>query len=142
MKDRELLDTLMTAMGKQPQSLGIVISTQAATDDHPLSQLIDDGLAGLDPSLHVQLIAAPPEADPFSEEHGGPALFVSDSAFGLLGLTRNPKFVAPGINSCSRPNCFATNRLTRKLTPVTLPPGRLRLATRPNLTGSPPTTNT
>jgi phage terminase large subunit-like protein len=68
MKDRELLDALMTAMGKQPQSLGIVISTQAATDDHPLSQLIDDGMAGLDPSLHVQLIAAPPEADPFSEE--------------------------------------------------------------------------
>lgn len=68
MKDRELLDALMTAMGKQPQSLGIVISTQAATDDHPLSQLVDDGLAGLDASLHVQLIAAPPDADPFSEE--------------------------------------------------------------------------
>ena len=30
----------------------------------------------------------------------------------------------------------------RKLTPVTLPPGRLRLATRPSLTGSPPVTKT
>jgi phage terminase large subunit-like protein len=67
-KDRELLDALMTAMGKQPQSLGVVISTQAATDDHPLSQLIDDGLAGLDPSVYVQLVAAPAEADPFSED--------------------------------------------------------------------------
>src|SRR5262249_57632213 len=31
---------------------------------------------------------------------------------------------------------------TRKLTPVTLPPGRLRLATRPSRTGSVPVTNT
>ena len=30
----------------------------------------------------------------------------------------------------------------RKLTPVTLPPGRLRLATRPSLTGSSPTPKT
>jgi phage terminase large subunit-like protein len=41
-----------------------VISTQSADDDHPLSQLIDDGLAGLDPSLYVQLHAAPEDADP------------------------------------------------------------------------------
>src|SRR5262249_17814597 len=32
-------------------------------------------------------------------------------------------------------NSFGGSRLPRKLTPVTLPPGRLRLATRPNLTG-------
>ena len=32
--------------------------------------------------------------------------------------------------------------MTRKLTPVTLPPGRLRLATRPSRTGSIPLTNT
>jgi phage terminase large subunit-like protein len=64
-KDRELLDALMNAMGKQPESLGVIISTQAAADDHPLSQLIDDGLAGLDPSTFVQLIAAPADADPF-----------------------------------------------------------------------------
>jgi len=67
-KDRELLDALQTAMGKQPQSLGIVISTQAPSDDHPLSQMIDDGLAGTDPSVYVQVHAAPNDADPFSEE--------------------------------------------------------------------------
>jgi phage terminase large subunit-like protein len=67
-KDRELLDALTTAMGKQPGALGIVISTQAPGDDHPLSQLIDDGLAGLDASVHVQLHAAPDDADPFAEE--------------------------------------------------------------------------
>jgi len=32
--------------------------------------------------------------------------------------------------------------LARKLTPVTLPPGLLRLATRPSLTGSAPVTTT
>jgi hypothetical protein len=49
-KDRELLDALETGMGKQSGALGIIISTQAPDDKHPLSQLIDDGLAGLDPS--------------------------------------------------------------------------------------------
>src|SRR5690554_1903438 len=48
-KDRELLDALITGMGKQPNSLGVVISTQAPDDDHPLSELIDDGLEGHDP---------------------------------------------------------------------------------------------
>jgi phage terminase large subunit-like protein len=65
-KDRELLDALITAMGKQPNALGVIISTQSADDEHPLSQLIDDGLAGLDPSLYVQLHAAPEDADPMS----------------------------------------------------------------------------
>jgi hypothetical protein len=32
--------------------------------------------------------------------------------------------------------------LARKLTPVTLPPGRFMLATRPNFTGSAPIVNT
>jgi phage terminase large subunit-like protein len=52
-KSRELLDNLTTAMGKRARSLGIVISTQAPRDDHPLSQLIDDGLSGADPGVHV-----------------------------------------------------------------------------------------
>jgi phage terminase large subunit-like protein len=57
----------MTAMGKRKEALGVVISTQAAQDDHALSQLIDDGLTGEDPTVYVQLIAAPPDADPFDE---------------------------------------------------------------------------
>jgi phage terminase large subunit-like protein len=65
-KDRELFDNLQTAMGKRKRSLGIVISTQAPTDDHPLSQLIDDGLSGNDPSIKVRLLAAPMGAPPFS----------------------------------------------------------------------------
>jgi phage terminase large subunit-like protein len=48
--------------------LGIVISTQAASDQHPLSQLIDDSALGQDPSVYLQLAAAPVEADIFDEK--------------------------------------------------------------------------
>ena len=67
-KDRVLLDKLQTAMGKRNRSLGIVISTQAADDDHPLSQLIDDAESGADPSIVVHLLSAPTDADPFAPE--------------------------------------------------------------------------
>jgi phage terminase large subunit-like protein len=63
----DLLDNLRTAMGKRSESLGIVISTQAANDQHPLSQLIDDAALGVDPSVYLQLAAAPLEADIFDE---------------------------------------------------------------------------
>ena len=46
----------------------MMISTQAADDDHPLSLLIDDGLASGDPAVVVHLLAAPPDADPFDLE--------------------------------------------------------------------------
>ena len=49
---------------------------------------------------------------------------------------------APGLNSRKSPSCFAASSTEMKLTPVTLPPGRLRLATRPTLTGSPPVAKT
>jgi len=63
----DLLDTLRTSMGKRSESLGIVISTQAANDMHPLSQLIDDAALGQDPSVYLQLAAAPIDADIFDE---------------------------------------------------------------------------
>lgn len=65
-KDRDLLDNLITAMGKRDRALGVIISTQAPNDEHPLSQLIDD--AEQDPSVMVRLLSAPDEADPFSVE--------------------------------------------------------------------------
>lgn len=67
-KDRVLLDNLITAMGKRKRTLGVIISTQAPNDEHPLSQLIDDGLTGADPSILVRLTSAPEEADPFDVE--------------------------------------------------------------------------
>jgi phage terminase large subunit-like protein len=67
---RDLLDALDTAMGKRAEPLMIIISTQAARDEAPLSQLIDYGLrihSGeiMDPSFHLTLYTAPAEADPW-----------------------------------------------------------------------------
>ena len=50
--------------------------------------------------------------------------------------------IGPGTNSLSSSSCFASNSLAKKLTPVTFPPGRLRLSTKPILTGSEPRLNT
>src|SRR5262245_2585993 len=63
--DTSLLDNLRTAMGKRKEALGVIISTQAANDTHPLWQRIDNGLREEGPSLYVQLAAAPEDADPF-----------------------------------------------------------------------------
>ncbi len=64
-KSREMLDNLMTGMGKRHRSLGMIISTQAPDDQHPLSQMIDDGLGDDDPTTYVKLIAADLDANPF-----------------------------------------------------------------------------
>ena len=66
-KDRVLLDNLINGLGKRKEALGLIISTQAPDETHPLSQLIDEGLRGEDLSLFVQLTAAPLDADPFAE---------------------------------------------------------------------------
>src|SRR5208337_3770421 len=50
------------------------------------------------------------------------ACVLSDTALGLPGLTRTPITPEAGNKLCSNCNCFATNVLARKLTPVTLPP--------------------
>ena len=63
----DLLDTLRTSMGKRSESLGVIISTQAANDLHPLSQMIDDAALGEDPSVYLQLAAAPIDANIFDE---------------------------------------------------------------------------
>jgi hypothetical protein len=49
---------------------------------------------------------------------------------------------ASGRNSRKSPRRFAPSSTEKKLTPVTLPPGGLRLATRPTLIGSAPVTKT
>jgi len=63
-----LLSVLMESAGKRDETLGIVLSTQAPDDEHPLSKLIDDALSGADKSVYLQLHAAPSDADPFSDE--------------------------------------------------------------------------
>jgi phage terminase large subunit-like protein len=64
----DLLNNLRTAMGKRSESLGVIISTQAPNDQHPLSQMIDDAALGEDPSVYLQLAAAPIDGDIFDED--------------------------------------------------------------------------
>lgn len=71
--NRELYDTLDTAMGARDNPLLMVISTQAATDVAPMSQLVDygrrvnDGVVD-DPSFFLAEYSAPIDADPWTEE--------------------------------------------------------------------------
>ena len=67
-KERSLFDNLRTAMGKRKRSLGVVLSTQAAHDQHPLSELIDDAQRGADRSMVLHLRSAPIDADPFDHD--------------------------------------------------------------------------
>lgn len=67
-KTSELMDNLITSLGKRRESLGLVISTQAATDQHPLSIMIDDALKGEDESVYCQITAAPEDCDPLDPE--------------------------------------------------------------------------
>ena len=52
---------------------------------------------------------------------------------GTAGLTRRAMMVAEGNSSCSSSSLFGATSMFRLVTPVTLPPGRLRLATSPTL---------
>ena len=70
---RDLYDAMDSAMGARKDPLLLVISTQAADDLAPMSQLIDYGLkvqAGeiKDPTFHLTLYRAPEDADPWSLE--------------------------------------------------------------------------
>jgi phage terminase large subunit-like protein len=69
--NRQLYDALSTALGGRAQPLMLVISTQAATDIAPMSELIDYGLRIergeiKDAGFHLTLYTAPPESDPWS----------------------------------------------------------------------------
>lgn len=70
---RDLFDALDTAMGARAEPLMLVISTQAADDIAPMSELVDYGLrVGWgeieDPSFHLTLYAAPEGSDPWTED--------------------------------------------------------------------------
>lgn len=81
-KNSALYDVLMTSLGSQVEPLMMIISTQAPTDDHILSELIDYGLkikAGefADDTFTVHLYAADPDCDmldPAQWKKANPAL--------------------------------------------------------------------
>ena len=76
----ELYEAMETASAAQDQPLSIVISTQAPTDADLLSVLIDDALAGNDPTQKCWLYTAPTDADPFSDE----AIRAANPAFDIF----------------------------------------------------------
>lgn len=66
---RDLYDVLDTSMGARAEPLFVVIGTQSADPQHPLSQLIDDGMSGKDATSVVHLYAVPDDcADVFDEK--------------------------------------------------------------------------
>ena len=62
-KNRNLYDAFDTSMAAREEPLFIVISTQSKDPLHILSQLIDDGLSGRDPTTVCHLYAVPDDAD-------------------------------------------------------------------------------
>ncbi len=76
----ELYEALETASAAQEQPLSIVISTQAPTDADLLSVLIDDALAGNDPTQKCWLYTADKDSDPFSDA----AICAANPAFDLF----------------------------------------------------------
>ena len=60
----------------------------------------------------------------------------SEPADGSVGLLSTATLTAVGSNSRSNAKRFCTSTSKKIFMPVALPPGRLRLATRPSLTGS------
>jgi len=68
-KNRELYDALDTSMAAREEPLFVVISTQSNDPQHILSQLIDDGISGRDPSTVCRLYEIPEDVDVFDEKN-------------------------------------------------------------------------
>jgi phage terminase large subunit-like protein len=67
---RALYDALSTALGGRAQPLMMVISTQAARDEAPMSELVDYGLRVqrgevVDSGFHLTLYTVPPDDNPW-----------------------------------------------------------------------------
>ena len=66
-RDRELYDALDTSMGAREEPLFLTISTQSNDPSHILSQMIDDGLSGNDPTTVTHLYEVDEKADIWDE---------------------------------------------------------------------------
>jgi hypothetical protein len=66
----------------------------------------------------------------------------SAATLGLSGFISNPTRAIRGERSCSSCTRFAPSWFGTNAMPVRLPPGRLKLATNPKRTGSPPIVKT
>lgn len=66
--NRDLLSALTTSQGARKEPLFLAISTQNNDPMHPLSEMIDDGLAGTDESVVCHLYAADDDCELLDEE--------------------------------------------------------------------------
>src|SRR6516165_7006118 len=69
-------------------------------------------------------------------------VIVASAIVELFGLTSTAKRAARGSTSCKSPSSLPASSRFIEVMPVTLPPGWLKLATRPDRTGSPPISKT
>ena len=95
----DFLSAMMTSQGAYENPLQIFISTQAASDADPFSQLIDDAILSKDPKTVVHLYCADKDAELLDEEQwkkANPALGLfrseSDLREQMLQASRLPSF--------------------------------------------------
>ena len=117
-QSRELLDALETGLGKRENPMLWVISTQAPTDAMPMSQMIDYGLKVrrgeiVDPSFHLVLYAAPPEADPWSLKTWRKA---NPGLGDILSLDHVKRLAKQAKNVPSAENSFRNHVLNQRVT--------------------------
>lgn len=67
-KNKDLYNVLDTSFGAREEPLFITISTQSEDPQHVLSQLIDDGLSGKDPTTVVHLYAVDEKCENIFDE--------------------------------------------------------------------------
>ena len=129
------------ASRQRDDSFPIGEQERAGTDEQRTSPALDERCKGC---LDVA-VAADIENDELLPDRLRRGLHVSSLRLGIqdvFGFTSTAIVVALGTSWRSSSSRFAPNTPEKKTTPVTLPPGRLRLATRPSLTGSPPVAKT
>jgi len=93
-KNPNLFDALDTSMGARAEPLFIIISTQSADPNHVLSENIDAGLAGDDPTTVCHLYETPEDADLWDEENwyaANPALGDFRSLEDMRALAKRAK---------------------------------------------------
>jgi len=111
--NRKLYDVLDTAQGARAEPLFIIIGTQSADPQHPMSQLIDDGLTGKDPSCVVHLYAVPNDCPDVFDEKVWPLANPALDDFRSLEDMRTAAARArrlPGFESTFR-NLFLNQRI-------------------------------
>lgn len=111
--NRNLYDVLDTSQGARAEPLFILIGTQSADPQHPLSQLIDDGLSGKDPAAVVHLYAVPDDCEDIFDEKVWPLANPALGDFRSLEDMRTAAARArrlPGFESTFR-NLFLNQRI-------------------------------